>query len=574
MGSGGAGGMGGMGSGGAGGAGGQTGCVLDGVVMPPEECDDGNALNGDGCDVDCTYSCSDPAADCPPPLECQKAVCAADHTCASQTDPAKEGTACGANGLCKQGACALPVCGDGVVEGMEQCDFGAGNGPNTGCEATCSFSCGKMPDTCPDANTCNGAEVCGSVIVNGGMGQACLAGQPAPSCSPCAGGLCKGGACGASTCGDGCLDAASGEQCEPPGSATCDAMCKTVVLAVCGNAVREGMEQCDDGNTQNLDGCDAACAFEQAHRTNSLQLQYATDAFCTVNKFGAAIAPIAQGLVQNDINSSVASGKSGALFKFLGLNTLTGAVDDPALQLGVVTATPVMAPGYSGASDLDWWYITNAMSIDATRTPLDKVPASITAGVLNAGPGSMTLPVALFSTNATPLRVSGVKLQIQIGASGAPLTSAGTPPGHLASEHLNPALISFVDMGTSMLGKLCSNVSAKSLLQETIPAQLLPGGQFACQQAYSPSNTLLDVLVSGCSIAFIGPVIVPSQPDQVDPAMPTAGAGGPYVLQANAQKMVTTCLDKGGAAVNLNACMLAAAYSSYFQITTDRVILK
>jgi hypothetical protein len=334
------------------------------------------------------------------------------------------------------------------------------------------------------------------------------------------------------------------------------------------------MEQCDDGNTLNLDGCDAACAFEQDHRSNSLQLQYGTDAFCAVNKFGAAIAPIAQGLVQGDINTSVASGASGFMFKFLGLDTLTGAVDDPTLQLGVVTAKPVMGMGYTGADDLDWWYTTDAVTIDATRTPLDKVPASITAGVLNAGPGSMTLPVALFSTTATPLRVSGVKLQIALGPLGNPLISMGTPPGHLASEHLNPALMSFYQMGTAMPGKLCSNVSAKSLLQETIPAQLLPGGQFACTQAYSPSNSLLDVLVSGCNIAFFGPVILPSQPDQVDPALPQPGAGGPYVLQVNAQKMVSTCLDKNGAAVSLSACLPTAAYSSYFQFTTDRVILK
>lgn len=32
--------------------------------------------------------------------------------------------------------------------------------------------------------------------------------------------------------------------------------------AVCGNGLVEAPEQCDDGNTQNLDGCDASCKFE------------------------------------------------------------------------------------------------------------------------------------------------------------------------------------------------------------------------------------------------------------------------------------------------------------------------
>lgn len=30
-------------------------------------------------------------------------------------------------------------------------------------------------------------------------------------------------------------------------------------LAACGNGVLEGLEQCDDGNTQPGDGCDATC---------------------------------------------------------------------------------------------------------------------------------------------------------------------------------------------------------------------------------------------------------------------------------------------------------------------------
>lgn len=576
---GGAGGMGGSaggagGMGGAGGSGGQSGCVLDGVLTPPEECDDGNAVNGDGCDSDCTYSCSDPAADCPAAPICQQAICAVNHTCATQPNPAQEGTDCGMGGLCKQGVCAAPVCGDGLVEGAEQCDFGAGNGPNTGCETTCMFSCGKMPDTCPDANTCNGVEVCSTVVVNGGTGQACLAGQQAPDCSACAGGLCKSGACNASMCGDGCVDAGMGEQCEPPGSATCDAMCKNVAAVTCGNGVREAQEQCDDGNTQNLDGCDAACAFEQDHRSNKLTLQFATDAYCTANKFGGAIAPIAGGIVQGNIDNGVAAGTSGVLFKFMGLDTLTGNADDLMLMLGAITATPVMGVGYNGASDLDWWYTPNPASIDAMRTPLDKIPGTITGGVLNAGPGAMTLAIALFSTQPALFRLSGVKLQIALGLSNAPLTSPGSPPGHVAAENLDPALTSFASMGTVMAGKLCSNISAQSLAQAPIPADLLPGGQFACSQNYTAANTMLDLLVTGCSIAFVGPVVTASQPDQADPAMPPAGAGGPYVLQANAAKSVTTCRDVNNAVVNLSACLSAAAYSSYFQLTTDRVIIK
>jgi cysteine-rich repeat protein len=547
------------------------GCVLDGIVTPPEECDDGNAINGDGCDADCTISCNDPAVDCPAAPACQKAVCALNHTCATQGDPAAEGTSCGPNDLCKQGVCAPIACGDGVVEGAEQCDFGAGNGPNKGCEATCQFSCGKSPDTCPDMNTCNGVEVCTTVVVGGATGQACLAGQAMPTCSACAGGFCSGGACAASACGDGCIDAANGEQCEPPGTATCNALCKT---PACGNAVREGTEQCDDGNTQNLDGCDAACAFEQDHRTNSMVLQFTTDAFCSANKFGAAIAPIAQANVQQALSNGVAKGTSGFLFKFLGLDTLSGSVDDLMLELGVVTAIPIMDAAYNGSNDLDWWYFVNQASLDATRTPLDKLPGSITASVLTAGPGSMNITMNLFGEQATLFRVSSAKLSVGIGATSIPLSSAGTPPGHLASEHLDATLVSFATMGSATPGRLCSNLSAKSLSQSPVPLNLQPGGVFACSEGYTSTHTLLDLMVAGCTIPFAGAVVLPSQPDQVDPGMPAAGGGGPYVFQVSAQKKVTGCVDKNNQPAVLSACLNAAAYSSYLQFTTDRVILK
>lgn len=551
------------------------GCILDGMLTPPEECDDGNMQDGDGCDNDCTFSCTDPLVDCPPAPACELSACQPNYTCGTIADPAQDGASCGMNGLCKSGVCAPIVCGDGLVEGTEQCDFGAGNGPNTGCEATCVFSCTTMPDSCPDMDTCNGVETCGTVVVNNSTGQACSAGPPAADCSACAAGVCKGGACAASACGDGCVSAAAGEQCEPPGTPACDASCLNIV---CGNGVRQASEQCDDGNTTNLDGCDSACAFEQDQRSNSLKLMFTTDAFCAVNKFGAAIAPSAQNIVQTTITSGVNAGSNGFLFKAFGLDDLTGSTDDPALELGVVTAKPVAGAGYSGASDLDWWYTADPLSIDGTRTPIDKLPANIMGGVLNAGPGPMSITVTLFAGQVLPtlLRLSSAKLQIGMGPSGVPLASAmGTPPGHLPAEHLDPALTSFSALGTMMsLGKLCSNMAAQSFAQAPVPSVLLPGGMFACQQSYTQSNSLLDVLVTGCSIMFVGAVVNPSQPDQVDPGMPSAGAGGPYTLQADGQKVVTTCRDNTNQVVDLSTCLSAAAYSSYFQLTTDRVIVK
>ncbi len=62
--------------------------------------------------------------------------------------------------------------------------------------------------------------------------------------------------------------------------------------------------------------------------------------------------------------------------------------------------------------------------------------------------------------------------------------------------------------------------------------------------------------------------------DQVDAAAPVLGAGAPYTFAADANGHVTTCRDRMGAVVSLNGCLDAAAYSTAFKFTTDRVIFK
>jgi hypothetical protein len=81
-------------------------------------------------------------------------------------------------------------------------------------------------------------------------------------------------------------------------------------------------------------------------------------------------------------------------------------------------------------------------------------------------------------------------------------------------------------------------------------------------------------LVGGCTIMMVGQVIAPTQPDADDPATSGVGAGPPYTLTANAQKVVTGCVDKGGQSVGLQACLDDAAYSMYFKFATGRVIIK
>lgn len=112
-------------------------------------------------------------------------------------------------------------CGDGVVEGAEQCDD-ANLVAGDGCQPTCRFGCVLASD-CDDGATCNGTETCTAAHV-------CRAGAPLSDGTVCgaAGAACRAGACAAVGCGNGTPD---------PG------------------------EECDDGNVLPGDGCEPDCTF-------------------------------------------------------------------------------------------------------------------------------------------------------------------------------------------------------------------------------------------------------------------------------------------------------------------------
>jgi cysteine-rich repeat protein len=190
----------------------------NGIVDPGEQCDDGtNNATPDGC----------------------------------------SGCVIGNGWACpNQGAACVPKCGDGLKLGIEQCDDGnklSADGCSAGCKVEVGFKC-------PTPNAKCVASVCGDKNVD--LGEGCDDG------GTCVGGTKAGTACtanadctGGGTCtpvaGDGC-----GPTCQPEPTVTPAAdptKDDPKVNVFCGDGLKTGAEACDDGNTNDGDGCQGDC---------------------------------------------------------------------------------------------------------------------------------------------------------------------------------------------------------------------------------------------------------------------------------------------------------------------------
>ena len=128
----------------------------NGTTEPPEICDDGNTMSGDGCRDDCTQEvCGDSILD--PGETCdtggESATCNADCTmtvCGDGIPNQAAGEQCDdgnttAGDGCRDD-CTQEACGDGILDPNEACDDG-NQEDDDNCSSTCTHSCAGLTPT-------------------------------------------------------------------------------------------------------------------------------------------------------------------------------------------------------------------------------------------------------------------------------------------------------------------------------------------------------------------------------------------------------------------------------------------
>ena len=188
-----------------------AGCGDGHVDARCESCDDGDTIDGDGCDSNCTTS------------RCGNGIPAGEEQC--DDGNRESGDGCDAD-------CTETGCGNAIVTGDEQCDDGNLT-DDDGCDSDCRKS------GCGNGST-SGEEECDDADLDDGDG-----------CdSDCSVSRCGNGIrAGEEQCDDGNLEDGDG----------CDGNCTTTA---CGNGIGTGAEECDDANLDDGDGCDRECRIE------------------------------------------------------------------------------------------------------------------------------------------------------------------------------------------------------------------------------------------------------------------------------------------------------------------------
>ena len=209
-----------------------------------ESCDDGNTLNGDGCNAICqieaNYICPNPGKPCQNLAVCGNGYLTSNETCDDHNTVSGDGCSADCQTIepgwqCRvPGKPCTPACGDGVITAGESCDDG-NTQSGDGCSAACKVEIGFKCTGSPGGRSVCSKTICGDGKVEGSEG--CDDGNTLPN--------------------DGCSPTCHAEPNCSSATGTCTSKCGD------GLVVNEG---CDDGNTNNGDGCSSTCKVESGYQ--------------------------------------------------------------------------------------------------------------------------------------------------------------------------------------------------------------------------------------------------------------------------------------------------------------------
>jgi len=232
----------------------------NGMLNSNEECDDGNTVSGDGCSSDCKLESNVTFQCIVSPDRTQKTIC------------------------------RRRVCGDGILTDDEECDDGNkinGDGCSSTCKVEPFYFCNNEPSECLRTKKCGDGyrhdlEECddGNQIDGDGCSSNCTI-EPGYVCDDsCAEYNCdRKSSCREPECGDGVMEGP--EECDDGNTDNgdgCSSTChvepgykcykdkqKSICRSFCGDGMKSSDEECDDGNFVGGDGCSPTCKIEHGY---------------------------------------------------------------------------------------------------------------------------------------------------------------------------------------------------------------------------------------------------------------------------------------------------------------------